>query len=199
MEPTRIPLPAVIDPDRIHLEAEEKNARTQDKSQVYKDALETACDYAQKLWHELDVVRGYLLTMLPSDPRLPGPHRLSASPTGPDDEPGWQACIDTFARATSVLAGPKGDAGYGYGQARQQAQLRRTATNLRALQRRPHLEGHPNPEEATQQGFLPKWPDARTALSVAAVTLATERALAWFFRRPPSTPVIYTNHSPRKK
>jgi hypothetical protein len=190
MEPTRIPLPAVIDPDRIYLEAEEKNPRQQDKTQVYKDALEDACNYAQKLWREMDVVRGYLLTMLPSDPRLPGPHRLSASPTGPGDEDGWRAWMDTYARATSVLAGPKGDAGYGYGEARQQAQLRRTATNLRALQRRPHLEGHPSPEEAAQQGVIPKWPDARTAISVAAVTLAVERALAWFFRRPPTSSVL---------
>jgi hypothetical protein len=190
MEPTRIPLPAVIDPDRIYLEAQEKSARQQDKAEIYKEALDSACDYAQKLWHELDVVRGYLLTSLPTDPRLPGPHRLTASPTGPDDEPGWQAWIDTYARATSVLAGPKGDAGYGYGEGRQQAQLRRTATNLRALARRPHLEGHPNPEEAAQTpGLVPKWPDARTALGVAAVTLAAERALAWFFRRPPTTPV----------
>lgn len=188
MEPTRIPLPAVIDPDRIYLDAQERMAREPDKADIYKQALEAACDYAQKLWHEMDVVRGYLLTSLPTDPRLPGPHRLSASPVGPDDEGGWRAWIDTFARATSVLAGPKGDAGYGYGEARQQAQLRRTATNLRALARRPHLEGHPSPEEAAQNpGLLPKWPDARTAVSVAAITLAAERALAWFFRRPPTS------------
>lgn len=190
MEPTRIPLPAVIDPDRIYLEAQEKSARQQDKAEIYKEALDSACDYGQKLWHELDVVRGYLLTSLPTDPRLPGPHRLTASPTGPDDEPGWRAWIDTYARATSVLAGPKGDAGYGYGEGRQQAQLRRTASNLRALARRPHLEGHPNPEEAAQNpGLVPRWPDARTALGVAAVTLAAERALAWFFRRPPTTKI----------
>lgn len=125
-----IPLPQLLDPDRLLLDdrndlsAEEHAGRA---TQLDR-ALHDTCSYAQQLWHELDAVRGYLLDSLPPDRRTadadaPGPS--SAAPTGPDDEQGWQNWITAYSRATSALAGPHGDSGFGSEEAQREARDRR--------------------------------------------------------------------------
>lgn len=93
--------------------------------------LHATCSYAQQLWRDLDAMRGYLLTSLPPHPRAPGLRpTASASPTGPGDGDGWDNWITAYAAVTSVLCGPHGDSGYGLGEARREAALRRTAPVL---------------------------------------------------------------------
>ena len=73
-------------------------------------------------------MRQYLLDSLPPAPSGPGQHTTaSASPTGPDDEQGWQKWITAFAEVASVLCGPHGDSGFGLSRAHEEAQIRRTA------------------------------------------------------------------------
>jgi hypothetical protein len=98
-----------------------------------EEQLAKVCEYGQLLWHDVDALRHYLLASLPSDPYLPGPHRLSASPTGPDDEAGWTNWIAAYSEATSVLAGARGDSGFGLHEARHEAQLRRSAPDVLLL------------------------------------------------------------------
>lgn len=128
-----IPSPQVLDPDRIL--ANDRGDFTIDheaRAQLLEEALHETCGYAQQLWRDLDAVRSYLLDSLPPDPRSPGQHLIaSAAPTGPDDEDGWTNWITAFAAVTSVLCGPHGDSGYGLGEARHQAALRRSAPVLR--------------------------------------------------------------------
>jgi hypothetical protein len=122
-----IPQPQVLDPDRI-LDPQRDNFTSDHESRadMYQDGLRQSCAYAQQLWQTLDGVREYLMESLPPDPRTPGTHVTCASPTGPDDEEGWMRWIDMFSTVTSVMCGPHGDSGFGYGQARETAQTRRT-------------------------------------------------------------------------
>jgi hypothetical protein len=128
MQPTPIPAPHLLDPDRM-LVNDRGGFRVdhEARADVLQKALNETCGYAQQLWHDLDAVRAYLLNSLPPDPRTPDAHpTVSASPTGPDDEEGWEAWITAYAAVTSVLAGPHGDSGFGLGEARRAARDRRT-------------------------------------------------------------------------
>jgi len=138
-----IPTPQVLDPDRM-LANDRGGFGTADDDKSRADlldkALEDTCAYAQQLWQNLDAVRQYLFDSLPSDPRSPGPRpSASASPTGPDDEKGWDNWIAAYASITSVLCGPQGDSGFGLREARGAAQDRRTAPNLTLYARHPEL------------------------------------------------------------
>jgi hypothetical protein len=125
-----IPPPQVLRADRVSRDDRE-DMTTEDhrsQAQLLATALEESCAYAQLLWNDLNAARQYLEDTLPPDPRSPGGSlAVSASPTGPDDEPGWQSWIDAYAEITSVLCGPHGDSGFGLGEARRMAHLRRTA------------------------------------------------------------------------
>ena len=120
-----IPAPHLLDPDRLlDPHRDDFTADHESRAEMYKAGLRETCEYAQQLWQTLDQVRGYLIASLPPDPREPGNHVTCASPTGPDDEAGWTNWVDTFASVTSVLCGPHGDSGFGFGEARRAAQLR---------------------------------------------------------------------------
>lgn len=122
-----IPQPHLLDPDRIlDPQRDDLTADHESRAQMYQDGLRESCAYAQQLWQTLDGVRAYLMDSLPPDPRAPDAHVTCASPTGPDDEQGWVHWIDMFSVVTSVMCGPHGDSGFGYGQAREAAQVRRT-------------------------------------------------------------------------
>jgi hypothetical protein len=200
MEP--IGIPEVLDPERVltddreELTGDEHRAR----AQQLDAALRESCAYGTQLWHELDGMRKYLWTSAPDDPRLPGPTRTSATPTGPDDERGWTAWIDAVAATTSALAGAHGDSGYGLGEARHAAELRRSAPVARLYADHPDVaareatdQSGPEPQRADVTG-RPEHPDAasaarartlRIAGTVALVMLAIRGVLP---RRPRSAP-----------
>ena len=127
-----IPAPEVLDPDRIP--DNDRGDFTADhvaRAELLEAELRKSCSYAQQLWDITNAMRTYLVDSLPPDPRSPGPQlTVGASPSGPDDSAGWDKWIDAYAAVTSVLCGPHGDSGYGLGEARQAAQLRRTAPNV---------------------------------------------------------------------
>lgn len=131
-----IPRPELLDASRVT--SADRDDMTllehRTRAQQLDDALQASCDYATQLWQHLDAVRSYLYDSLPSDPRAPGvnPH-LGASPTGPDDEEGWQRWINTYATVTSILCGAHGDSGFGLDEARLAARERREAPNVAAL------------------------------------------------------------------
>ena len=180
-EPTPIPLPSVLEPDRGHLlgglnadeDAEQKLADLH-------QALTEACDYGRAVWLGLDSMRSYLLHSLPPEPYGPGLHRTCASPAGPDDEDGWQSWMSAYAEAHSVLAGPQGDSGFGVSEARREAQNRRSAPAVRVLAEHPELL--PSSVLTSVRG------QARFRLpgviAIAAVTLAVREVLARRLRRP---------------
>ena len=144
-----IPQPDLLNPDR--LKTNERSDMTADehrsRAQLLDQALHESCAYATELWQHLNAARTYLLESLPSDPRAPGtnPHS-GASPTGPTDDVGWQRWTEAYATVTSILAGPHGDSGFGLGEAKEAARLRREAPNLNVLATvNPNV---PNPEPA---------------------------------------------------
>jgi hypothetical protein len=144
-------------------------------------ALRESCAYGRQLWHDLDKLRTYLMESLPDDPRQPGPTRASASPTGPDDTPGWDAWIGAFATVTSALAGPHGDSGYGLSEARHAAEQRRTAPILHVYHAHPEVAAHEADEKPQRVPIKPP-KDARMravqiGAAVALVTLAIRGAL----------------------
>jgi hypothetical protein len=143
-----IPKPELLDPDRVDRDDREDMSAEDHRSQakLLAKALEESCGYATQLWEQLDEVRGYLLASLPPDPRMPGPKdTASASPTGPDDEEGWQRWITTFASTTSALCGAHGDSGFGLSRAKEEAQVRRSAPIMALRHRYPQ-----QPESAAQ-------------------------------------------------
>lgn len=146
-----IPKPHILDPARIlDNDRGDFTADHKARAELLGAALHETCEYAQHLWDDLNSMRKYLLDSLPSDPREPGPHRASATPSGPDDDQGWQNWIDAFAEVTSVLCGPHGDSGFGLGRARQEAQLRRNAPILKIAAEHPHsggTEDAPSPDD----------------------------------------------------
>ena len=179
-EPTPIPIPSVLEADRGHLLGalnadEDAEQRVADLQQ----ALASACDYGRTLWLGLDSMRGYLLRSLPPDPHTPGLHGTSASPTGPDDEAGWQSWMAAYAEAHSVLAGPNGDSGFGVAEAKREAQGRRTAPTIRVLAEHPELRP-PSTTAAPRPGLTAKLPGV---LVTAALTLAAREVLARRLRR----------------
>jgi hypothetical protein len=151
MHPTPVPPPHLLDPDRMLVN--DRGGFSVDhetRADALQKALNETCEYAQQLWRDLDGVRSYLLTSLPPDPRAPDAHpTASASPTGPDDEQGWEAWINAYAAVTSVLAGPHGDSGFGLGEARRAAQERRTAPVVTLAAKYPDL-GTPEGRRAAQ-------------------------------------------------
>jgi hypothetical protein len=151
-----IPKPELLDPDRVDRDDREDFTPEDHRSQarLLAKALGESCAYADQLWEQLNAVRGYLLASLPPDPRTPGPHRsTAASPTGPDDDAGWQNWIDAFAGTTSVLCGSHGDSGFGLSRAREEARLRRTAPELRTAAER---SAHGEPEAPVPQTTSPQ-------------------------------------------
>jgi hypothetical protein len=183
MEP--IAVPEVLDPDRIMTDdREEMTAEEhQGRARELDAALHESCAYGQQLWNDLNGVRKYLMDCLPDDPRIPGPHRAAASPTGPDDEQGWTNWIAAFGTVTSALAGPHGDSGYGLSEARRTAQLRRTATVLRVYSEHPELaEQRSSPTELAARSTGPAAHSARervvrTVAAGALITLAVRGLL----------------------
>ena len=136
-----IPQPAVLDPDRVLTDAR-KDLTVDDvtRAEALERALHETCAYAQQLWQSLDEARNYLWNSVPPDPRGTSAARTGASPTGPDDDTGWESWIAAFARVTSTLVGPQGDSGFGHGEARQAAELRRTAPVSRLHAAHPELD-----------------------------------------------------------
>jgi hypothetical protein len=167
-EPTPIPLPEILDPDRAHLLAE-LNAEEDAERRLadLRQALAGACDYGRTLWLGLDSLRGYLLRSLPPDPHSPGMHRICASPTGPDDEDGWKSWMAAYAEAHAVLAGPNGDSGFGVSEAAREAQQRRSAPAVRVLAEHPELMP-PSLAAPARRGLRSRLPGA---MAVAAITL----------------------------
>lgn len=128
-----IPEPELLNPDRVNRDSREEMTVDEHKSRgdLLAKALGESCDYARQLWQTLDAQRKYLLESLPSDPSKPGQHRTSASPTGPDDQEGWENWIAAFSSVTSALCGPHGDSGFGLSQANDEARVRREAPQAR--------------------------------------------------------------------
>lgn len=176
-----IPIPQVLDPDRI-LDNSRSDlvADHEARAQLLEAALHDTCDYAQQLWHDLDAMRGYLLHSLPPDPRTPSSHPVSsASPTGPDDDSGWDNWVTAYASVTSVLCGPRGDSGYGLGEARREATLRRAVPTLGVAAERADPGETPTPDDhAADEGISPKSRDggrsrtARAGITTVLVLLA---------------------------
>lgn len=137
-----IPEPQVLDPDRpLRHRGTEFTEDDRPEAELLSKALHESCEYAQQLWDDLNAMRQYLLDSLPPDPRAPGAHTTaSASPTGPDDEQGWQNWINAFAEVASVLCGPHGDSGFGLSRARDEAQIRRSAPVLKIHAEHPDLD-----------------------------------------------------------
>jgi hypothetical protein len=183
MEP--IPQPELLDPDRP-MRRRGTQLKEDDRSddEVLRTALHETCEYARQLWDDLNGVRSYLLASLPSDPRSPGPHPVAcASPTGPDDQSGWDNWITAYATVSSVLVGPHGDSGYGLSEARHEAELRRSAPILALA---PKLAASPQPHDRadsaahrTQPGHAEGSPRARKVRMVltAGLVLLAVRGL----------------------
>ena len=147
-----IPKPELLDPDRVDRDDREDMTTEDHRSQkqLLAKALGESCSYADQLWEQLNQVRAYLLDSLPPDPRLPGPKTTaSASPTGPDDEQGWQRWMATFADTTSVLCGAHGDSGFGLSTAKEEAQVRRSAPVLTLQHRLAQREAEAAPPGPT--------------------------------------------------
>jgi hypothetical protein len=120
----RIPLPRVLDPDRLGAEITEGD----DGCDRLEEALRESRGYARQLWQGLDASRRYLVRRLPEPGLLDG--RIAASPAGLDDDEGWQRWMAAFAQISSLLAGPNGDQGVGRRRAADEATARRTAPVL---------------------------------------------------------------------
>ena len=122
-----IPEPTLLDPERVLVN--DRNEFTVDHlsdAAALERLVHEIRNYAQRLWHELDAVRHYLVETAPEDPRTAaGPVRTGATPTGPDDEAGWARWATAYASVTALLAGPEGDSGYGEQEARREQRDRR--------------------------------------------------------------------------
>lgn len=125
-----IPKPDLLDPDRILVnDRNDFFCSHETRAHALEAALRDSCVYAQQLWDDLDAARAYLLHSLPPDPaaretQLP----TGTSPTGPDDQTGWDNWMNAYAAVTSTLCGPHGDSGFGVAEAHREANLRRAAT-----------------------------------------------------------------------
>lgn len=167
--------PELLDPDRsLRPHGTKMLEEHEAKAAMYKSGLEATCAYAQQLWNDLDGMRTYLLDSLPPDPRAPGLHpTASASPTGPDDDEGWQRWVAAYATVTSVLAGPHGDSGFGLSEARREAELRRTAPVLTLQHEHPHAFSDSPPPAAAASPPAPPDPQPHRAGAHPAHTAAT--------------------------
>lgn len=191
-----IPKPELLNPDRVDRDDREgvRDADHRSQAQLLAKALGESCAYAEQLWEQLDEVRGYLLESLPPDPRMPGPKTTaSASPTGPDDEEGWQRWIATFASTTSVLCGSHGDSGFGLSRAKEEAQLRRSAPVLALQHKYPPQPAEPTaPAETAGAKKTSRWGVAKLA------GIAITAALAVRGLRRPTSPAIAHVRKPRR-
>jgi hypothetical protein len=179
-EPTPIPLPEVLEPDCLRSQQEasaEEDVR--DRLFQVERALADACEYGRTLWQVVDSLRSYLLRSLPPDPRSPRPARIGAAPTGPDDEEGWQDWMAAYAETHAVLAGPRGDSGFGVEEAEREAQARRSAPVVRLLASHPGLSAA-NSTDPVHRGWRARLP---AALGVAAATLLLREVLGRRIRR----------------
>lgn len=127
-----IPAPQVLDPGRVSRDDREDMTAEdhRNQSQLYADALDQTCAYAQQLWNDLAAVRQYLYDSLPPESAhaerdSSGAPTVGVSPRGPDDDEGWERWEVAFGEVTSVLCGPHGDSGFGRQNARELAHTRR--------------------------------------------------------------------------
>lgn len=173
-----IPEPHILDPDRVltddreEFTAEEHRSRAQELDK----ALHESCAYAKQLWTDVARARQYLFDSLPPDPRHPVVEQVGASPSGPDDEQGWQRWIDAYSELTSVLAGPLGDSGMGVQEATHAADLRRNAPNARVRAAHPALMqdlaadgGGPAGERVADRVERPQFAPAKASSGSATV------------------------------
>lgn len=171
-----IPKPQVLDPDRpLRHRGTEFTQDDRPEAEVLSIALHESCEYAEQLWDDLDAMRRYLLESLPPVSRVSADRdTVAASPTGPDDEQGWQNWINAFAEVTSVLCGPHGDSGLGLRRAREEAQSRRAAAVRRtgAARRGPEPATDASPDGAVHRPAEARWSPARVAGGVAVGALA---------------------------
>jgi len=184
-----IPTPHVLDPDRILVNDRGAFTASHEKrAAALEAALKETCEYAQQLWQNLDEARKYLMNSLPPDPRAPDPHpTASASPTGPDDEQGWEDWITAYASVTSVLAGPHGDSGFGLGEARRAARDRRTAPALTPAAEHPELPPtQPEPGPPPRAEARPAKPNSSIA-KIAGMTVTAVLVLRGLRPRRPRT------------
>jgi hypothetical protein len=178
-----MPLPQVLRKFQPHLDGSERTADESQRLSLLENALEDTRSYGEILWKGIEGLRAYLLSSLPPDPRAPGPHGSSASPTGPDDEDGWQRWMAAYAEATSALAGPQGDSGYGWREARHEAGIRRNAPNVRLLARHPELAPASPLTADHRAGRKHSRPTSRTILSIVVATLATQHLVGRRLRK----------------
>lgn len=139
-----VPMPQILDPDRLQSHDRDDMTMTEHRSRAQQldMALHESCDYAQQLWRTLGATRQYLMDTIPSDPTTGHIERVSASPTGFDDEEGWERWIDVYGTVTSSLCGPHGDSGFGRMEAQEAAQRRRARAALLPTDELSHLPSH---------------------------------------------------------
>lgn len=184
--PIPVPIPSVLDASGPHLAGAAEQADAEKQLAVVREAMEAACDYGRQLWRDVDALRSYLLRSLPSDPSAPGPHTGATSPRGPDDDTGWQDWVGAYGEASSVLAGPDGDSGFGLKQAQHEAEVRRASPSMRLLWAHPQLFGDES-APADAQHRSTGWPSVRAVVAVAATTLAARVAVhSWLRRKRPN-------------
>lgn len=180
-EPTPIPIPGVLDPERAHLLGDLNAAEdAEQKVADLQQALADTCGYGRDLWQGVDALRSYLLNSLPPDPRSPGLHRTGAAPTGPDDEVGWRNWMAAYAEAHAVLAGPNGDSGFGVSEASREAQARRSAPSVRLLAEHPELQPGGS---VSRRSPSPLPSRLARVLAVATTTLAVRAVMVRRLRR----------------
>lgn len=193
-----IPVPHVLDPDRI-LRHDEENVTAEDhrsRAMLLEKALHETSEYGQQLWHNLEALRHYLVESLPADPRSPGPHPfLCASPTGPDDDAGWERWVAAYASVNSVLCGPQGDSGQGLKDARHAASERRTGANVVLFAPPGGPEQLREPQPAAEPAAGPSGADAappvrRDAVRTAAAVVVGLLALRGLRPRRRPGPVL---------
>lgn len=115
-----IPEPAVLDPDRPRLRGDVAAASDPQAALESLDAaLHDVCAYARQLWEHVALARRHLVDSLPTGSLDDDVDGLLTAPRGPDDDEGWRRWADAHAALTSVLAGPRGDSGYGRHEAAQ--------------------------------------------------------------------------------
>lgn len=182
---TDIAPPEVLDPERVVSDEREGMSESEHRSRAAEldAALHDSCRYARMLWDQLGAVRRYLVDSLPP-PVAPAETLGSARPSGADDAEGWAAWTDTYAAVTSALAGPHGDSGFGYTEARQHARARLefsrgrrpTAETIEGIARTAPPDARPQIAPAPPRRHDPPW-------EVAA--LVAGMALGWMARGRP--------------
>jgi hypothetical protein len=169
-----ITMPELLNPDPGESTEGEQEAPPEERLRIRDKQLHELREYGRALWQQLDTVRHYLAASLPPDPHTPNAAiRAGASPTGPDDESGWNNWISTYSGTITALAGPHGDSGYGQQEAQREASYRRSAEVVGVHAKHPELDRAPSP--APQQAPASQTSGnqrMKTALNVALVALA---------------------------